>query len=64
MKNKIMNKFIITTFMLSSNFLLFGKKPPSEKPTNVKKNEPQTSIQNHPPITITPLHEPSIEDLI
>ena len=50
--------------MLSSNFLLFGKKPPSEKPTNVKKNEPQTSIQNHPPITITPLHEPSIEDLI
>jgi hypothetical protein len=59
-----MNKFIITIFILSSHFLLLGKKSPSDKPTNVTKNESQTSIQNLPPIKITPLDEPTIDDLI
>lgn len=59
-----MNKFIVTIVILSSNFLLLGKRTPSVKPTITTKNESQTFIQNLPPINITPLDESSIDDLI
>lgn len=59
-----MNKFIITIFILSSNFLLLGKKSRLDKPNNRYKNESQTSTKNLPPIKITPLNEPDIDDPI
>ena len=60
----IMNKFIVITFILSSNFLLLCKRTPSIKPTITTKDESQISIKDLKPIKITPLHDSDIDDLI
>jgi len=59
-----MNKFIIITFIFSSNFLLLGKRVRSAKPTTTTKDESQIPVKNLPPIKITPLHDYEIDDLI
>ena len=59
----IMNKFIVITFILSSNFLLLGKRAPSVKPTTTTKDESQISVKDLKPINITPLYPPTIDDL-
>jgi len=57
-----MNKFILITFIISSNFLLLGKTTPSS-PTVTNKDGSETPIKNLPPIKITPLYAPEIPDV-
>ena len=58
-----MKKLILTTFIIFSNFLLFGKTTPSSNPTTTNKGSSQISIDDLPPINITPLYAPNIPDV-
>lgn len=57
-----MKKVILTTFIIFSNSLFFGKTTPSSNPTTTNKGGSQISIDDLPPIEITPLYAPEIPD--
>jgi len=52
-----MNKFILTIFIFTSNFLLLGATEPTS--SNDKNKKP---IENYKPLIITPLYAPDIPD--
>src|SRR4030095_3805792 len=56
-----MKKFILTTLIISSSLLL-GKKTPSSNPADADTRS-QISIDNLPPINMTPLYPPEIPDI-
>lgn len=53
-------KLILTILIVASNFLFFGKITPSSNPTTMSKGDSQISINDLPPLEITPLYPPTI----